>query len=227
MFLSFDTIPPRLCMRSIVPASMWRPTPTDLYDRTSLLHSDTSLVCGGGLFVFSLRLIILLIVTDKAPPVLTGLPLPEEGLSDGLQLRQLQTDLLQVEGAAVLDLPHGKRVHVPEGDAHQLPGNKQRRWRNSCVSLGCFTLLCRHCAVDKYWILHPVVPLLCICFRLLSVLITVLELEFLPLPRKLCYVCLFICLQDYTKTTQPISLTDLDQGVDPGILFTFTLNVVS
>lgn len=71
------------------------------------------------------RSVIFFIVTDEAPPVLSGLPLPEEGLSDCLQLGQLEADLLQVEGAAVLDLPHGERVHLHKGDVHQLPGEKE------------------------------------------------------------------------------------------------------
>lgn len=77
--------------------------------------------------------VILLIVTDEAPSVLTRLPLPQEGLSDGLQLGQLQPHFLQVEGAAVLDLPHWERVHVHERDVHQLPGEKKNAgmWRFS------------------------------------------------------------------------------------------------
>lgn len=71
--------------------------------------------------------VVLLIVADEAPPVLTRLPLPEEGLSYGLQLGQLQTDFLQVERAAVLDLSHGERVHVPKGDVHQLPGKEGQK----------------------------------------------------------------------------------------------------
>lgn len=42
----------------------------------------------------NLRLIILLIVADEAPPILSRLSFPEEGLSDRLQLGQLQTDFL-------------------------------------------------------------------------------------------------------------------------------------
>lgn len=69
--------------------------------------------------------VILFVVADEAPPVLTGLSLPEERLSDGLQLSQLKADFLQVEGPPVLDLPHGKRVHVHKSDIHQLPGEKK------------------------------------------------------------------------------------------------------
>lgn len=67
------------------------------------------------------RSVVLLVVADEAASVLAALSLPQEGLPDGLQLRQLQPHLLQVERAPVLDLPHGERVHVHERDAHQLP----------------------------------------------------------------------------------------------------------
>lgn len=73
----------------------------------------------------SLRSVILLIITDEAPSILSRLSLPEEGLSDGLQFGQLKTDFLQVEGAAILDLPHGEGVHVHKSDVHQLPGKKK------------------------------------------------------------------------------------------------------
>lgn len=78
------------------------------------------------------RSVIFFIVADEAPPVLSGLPLPEEGLSDCLQLGQLEADLLQVEGAAVLDLPHGERVHLHKGDVHQLPGEGRRQFSSAC-----------------------------------------------------------------------------------------------
>lgn len=97
--------------------------------------------------VTRLRSVILLVVADEAPSVLIRLPLPQEGLSDRLQLRQLQTHLLQVEGAAVLDLPHGERVHVPESDAHQLPERKKRKG-DSSVSLGWFYIV-QHALVNK------------------------------------------------------------------------------
>ena len=73
--------------------------------------------------------VILLIIAGEAPSVLTRLPLPEERLSDRLQLRQLETDFFQVEGPAVLDLPHGERVHVDKSDVQQLPGEKDKRCR--------------------------------------------------------------------------------------------------
>lgn len=74
--------------------------------------------------------VILFVVADEAPPVLTGLSLPEERLSDGLQLSQLKADFLQVEGPPVLDLPHGKRVHVHKSNIHQLPGEKKGKKRS-------------------------------------------------------------------------------------------------
>lgn len=75
----------------------------------------------------SLRLIIFLIIADEAPSILTCLSFPEEGLSDCLQLGQLQTDFLQVERATILDLPQGERVHVHKCDVHQLPGKKKEK----------------------------------------------------------------------------------------------------
>lgn len=85
-----------------------------------------------------LRSVILLIVADEAPSVLIRLSLPEEGLSDRLQLGQLQTDFLQMEGTAVLDLPHREWVHVHKSDAHQLPEKKKR---HSPISLGWFPIM--------------------------------------------------------------------------------------
>lgn len=70
--------------------------------------------------------VILFVVADEAPSVLTGLSLLEKRLSDCLQLSQLKTDFLQVEGPPVLDLPHGKWVHVHEGNIHQLPGEEKK-----------------------------------------------------------------------------------------------------
>lgn len=75
--------------------------------------------------VTSLSSVVLLIIADEGPSILRCLPLPEEGLSDCLQLSQLETDFLQVEGAAVLDLPHGEGVHVHKSHVHQLPGEKK------------------------------------------------------------------------------------------------------
>lgn len=71
--------------------------------------------------------VILFVVADETPSVLAGLSLPEKRLSDCLQLRQLKTDFLEVEGPPVLDLPHGKWVHVHEGDIHQLPGEVKKK----------------------------------------------------------------------------------------------------
>lgn len=71
--------------------------------------------------------VILFVVADEAPPVLTGLSLPEKRLSDCLQLSQLKADFLQVEGPPVLDLPHGKWVHVHERNIHQLPGEEKKK----------------------------------------------------------------------------------------------------
>lgn len=64
---------------------------------------------------------VLLVVTDNCAAIQVGVPLPQEGLADGFQLSELQTDLLQVECAAVLDLPQWEWVHVHKGHAHQLP----------------------------------------------------------------------------------------------------------
>lgn len=97
----------------------------------------------------SFESVILLIVADEAPSVLTRLSLPEEGLSDGLQLGQLKADFLQVEGAAVLDLPHGERVHVHKRDVHQLPGKKEKE-KDAVPSVwNGFPLFCTFCAVQR------------------------------------------------------------------------------
>lgn len=88
-----------------------------------ILHATRTGICD-----ISSRSVILLIITDEAPSILTCLSLPEEGLSDRLQLCQLKADFLQVEGAPILDLPHGEWVHVHKGDVHQLPGEKEKTW---------------------------------------------------------------------------------------------------
>lgn len=75
--------------------------------------------------------VVLVVVTDKAASVLTWLSFPQEGLSDGLQLSQLQANFLQVEGTTVLDLPHGEWVHVNERNAHQLSGKKMHQIKQS------------------------------------------------------------------------------------------------
>lgn len=97
-------------------AALWYPTNSNHLMCKTLHNRNT--------WAPSLTSVILLIVADEAPSLLTRLSLPEEGLSDGLQLGQLQADLLQVEGAAVLNLSHRERVHVTKGDVHQLPGKK-------------------------------------------------------------------------------------------------------
>lgn len=68
--------------------------------------------------------VLLLVIADEAPSVLAGLPLLEEGLPDGFQLCQLQTDLFQVKGAAVVDLFHWKWVHARKCNVHQLSANR-------------------------------------------------------------------------------------------------------
>lgn len=73
-----------------------------------------------------IRSVILLVIAGEAASVLTRLSLPEERLPDRLQLGQLQTDLLQVEGTAILDLSHGERVHVHKSDIHQLPAEEKQ-----------------------------------------------------------------------------------------------------
>lgn len=67
----------------------------------------------------------VLFIADQLALVRTGVPLTQEVLADGLQLRQLQPDLLQVAGTPVPDLTQGERVQVPEGDTDQLPARTQ------------------------------------------------------------------------------------------------------
>lgn len=125
MFWSFDAFSLKMNIKLIGPANSETNSnnplgkiPLQLWHVTGVSMAMISLSS----YATSLRSVILLIVADEAPSVLSRLPLPEEGLSDRLQLGQLKTDFLQVEGAAVLDLAHGERVHVPESDVHQLPG---------------------------------------------------------------------------------------------------------
>lgn len=53
---------------------------------------------------------VLFFITDQLPLVRAAVPFTQEVLSDGLQLRQLQPDLLQVVGAPVPDLAQGEWV---------------------------------------------------------------------------------------------------------------------
>lgn len=68
---------------------------------------------------------ILLFIADQLALIGAGVPLTQEVLADGLQLRELQPHLLQVVGAPVPDLTQGERVQVPEGDTDQLPGGTE------------------------------------------------------------------------------------------------------
>lgn len=69
----------------------------------------------------------VLLIADQLTLIRAGVPFTQEVLPDGLQLRQLQPDLLQVVGAPVPDLAQGERVQVPEGDTDQFPGRTQDR----------------------------------------------------------------------------------------------------
>ena len=69
-----------------------------------------SSVLGGGVGQHSG---VLFLVTDQLAFVRAGVPFAQEVLPDGLQLRQLQPDLLQVVGPPVPDLPQGEWVQVP------------------------------------------------------------------------------------------------------------------
>lgn len=159
----------KMFTKLIVPALTRRPTPTTpLGKKEKSLYSTSSvwwrpLQPRGPGNATSLRSVVLLVVADEAPPVLSRLSLPEEGLSDRLQLGQLETDFLQVEGATVLDLPHGERVHVHKGDIHQLPGDKERKKGTILIYMLC--------DVATYWIWHPVVPDLFTYFKFLRVFI--------------------------------------------------------
>lgn len=83
-----------------------------------------SSVLGGGVGQHSG---VLFLVTDQLALVRAGVPFTQEVLPDGLQLRQLQPDLLQVVGPPVPDLPQGERVQVPKGDPDELPGRTRQR----------------------------------------------------------------------------------------------------
>lgn len=76
--------------------------------------SDWFTSCGCGLVVF-------LVVTDECSAVQCPVSLPQEGLADGFQLSEFQTNFLQVERTPILDLPQWERIHVHKGDAHQPP----------------------------------------------------------------------------------------------------------
>lgn len=76
---------------------------------------------------------VLFLVTDQLALVRAGVPFAQEVLPDGLQLRQLQPDLLQVVGPPVPDLPQGEWVQVPKGDPNQLPG---RTWQRQSTGRG-------------------------------------------------------------------------------------------
>lgn len=73
---------------------------------------------------------VLFLITDQLALVWAGVPFAQEVLPDGLQLRQLQPDLLQVVGPPVPDLPQGEWVQVPKGDPDQLPG---RTWQRQSI----------------------------------------------------------------------------------------------
>lgn len=60
---------------------------------------------------------VFLFIANQLAFVRASVPLTQEILSDGLQLCQLQPDLLQVVGAPVPNLAQGEGVQIPKGDA--------------------------------------------------------------------------------------------------------------
>lgn len=70
---------------------------------------------------------VLLLITDQLALVRAAVPLAQEVLADGLQLRQLQPHFFQVVGTPVPDLPQREWVQVPEGDGNQPPAGAQGR----------------------------------------------------------------------------------------------------
>lgn len=80
---------------------------------------------------------VFLLIANQLAFVRASVPLTQEVLSNGLQLCQLQPDLLQVVGSPVPDLAQGEGVQIPKGDAGQLPGGQRAADRRQQSSEHC------------------------------------------------------------------------------------------
>lgn len=87
---------------------------------------------------------VFLLIANQLAFVRASVPLTQEVLSNGLQLCQLQPDLLQVVGSPVPDLAQGEGVQIPKGDAGQLPGGTKGSRQTSAELMRVLRALPRH-----------------------------------------------------------------------------------